>query len=346
MEGIGRHNRGDSVNGRGEPILIPNKKPKGHLNVAKSVKNDEFYTPYDVVENECEKYAEFYKGKTIYLNCDNPTHSQFYMYFNANFKRFGIKRLISSHYQDLVGNLFSKIPLQKHSFAEVREGDSCQKIPIKGDGDFRSRACRELMAECDVVITNPPFSLFRSFYKNVRRFKKYFLIIGPMTAVAYSDIFPDIISNKTRINDGGSQSVSFFTPNGDKNVAIYWYTNIPTSHGTLYPPHPMHEFSVFWDASGLKTFADTEIVCIDKIKDIPGAYDGMMGVPITFIEKYHPSQYKIFGLIRSSKETASYRKKYESRLKSGRLKPSDVCGENEVCPISTFHRFIIQKVKK
>lgn len=198
-----------------------------NLNNAKKAKNDEFYTLLEDIEKELSKYdPAVFKDKTIFCNCDDPTSSNFWIFFHMNFNRFSLKKLIATHY-NMDGNpsyamtYDSKDPKYDIDFSKGT------KIPLKGNGDFRSDECVNLLKQSDLVITNPPFSLFREFVAQLEEYNKQFIVIGNLNAITYKDIFPLIKDNRLWL--GFSQPKEFDTPNGQtKKISTRWYTNIDT----------------------------------------------------------------------------------------------------------------------
>ena len=196
-----------------------------NLHSAKKQKNDEFYTLYEDIEKEVEEYKNQLKDKIIFCNCDDPESSNFWKYLSNNFTYYGLKKLISSHYE-LNGNSYKlEISRDINGDDNIDKLDT-QKIPFKGNGDFRSDECIEILKECDIVITNPPFSLFREYIAQLMEYDKKFLVIGSYNAITYKEVFGFIKENKIWL--GNSFVKNFIKPNGEiqKFGNICWFTNL------------------------------------------------------------------------------------------------------------------------
>lgn len=239
-------------------------------------------------------YKKQFKDKVIYCNCDNPYESNFFKYFVENFNDLGIKKLIATNYKSKHMSIAYKAEI-----IEVKNVDDIFKNPknklttLKGDGDFRSDECIELLKEADIVVTNPPFSLFREYVAQLMEYKKKFLIIGNKNALTYKEIFPLIKENKIWI--GFNSPNEFIRPNGTitKNVAglTRWFTNLEVSKRhenlTLYKKYNPDEYPKYDNYDAIE---------VSKVAEIPYDYEGAMGVPITFIDKYNPEQFEIIAL--------------------------------------------------
>ena len=253
-----------------------------NLNSAKKSKNDEFYTQYMDIEKELYYYKEHLNNKIIYCNCDNPSWSNFYRYFRVNFFRLGLKKLVSSYY-----NSVSK------SFYSVYDGKEEIIYKLKGNGDFRSNECKELLKEADIVVSNPPFSLFREYISMLMNCKKSFLVIGNINASTCRDIFP--LFKENLIWFGVSRVECFITP--DKSLqrvgTAYWYSNLD-----VFSRYIKLNLTKKYDKNKYPKYDDYNAININKLNEIPYDYDGMMGVPVTFLTKYNPNQFSIIGLDR------------------------------------------------
>lgn len=256
-----------------------------NLNAAKKAKNDEFYTQYMDIEKELYYYKEHLNNKIIYCNCDNPSWSNFYRYFRVNFFRLGLKKLVSSYY-----NSVSK------SFYSVYDGKEEIIYKLKGNGDFRSNECKELLKEADIVVSNPPFSLFREYVAQLIEYEKKFLIIGAKGALVYKEIFP--LMKETKIWLGVNKNkgtMSFFINNKrteKKEVPSYWYTNL--EHYQLH--NNLNIYNNFYDKSKYPKYVNFDAIEVSKLDSIPCDYDGLMGVPITIFQYYNPKQFEIIGI--------------------------------------------------
>ncbi len=330
-----------------------------NLTNAKRTKNDEFYTQYSDIQKEIESYLEYdpdtFKGKVIYSNCDDPYESNFFRYFVLNFNRLGLKRLITTSYKPSpVANtqigLFGddvtlepakgrpKITANKFIINEVGDVDgdgsftledialqlkankNNEWAPLEEDGDFRSDECVELLKQSDIVVTNPPFSLFREYITQLFEYKKQFLIIGNLNAITYKEVFPMIKENKVWLGPSiSSGDREFVVPHyifkeignwrTDKNgvhyarvMGVRWFTNL--DHGRRHQPlefMTMAENKKFnkqiqkKETSYLK-YENYDAIEVPFAKAIPSDYGGVMGVPISFLDKYNPDQFKIVGM--------------------------------------------------
>ena len=257
-----------------------------NLNRAKSAKNDEFYTRYETINAEINTnehgYRPFFKDKVVYCNCDDPEESNFWKFFKARFNGLKLKKLISTHY-DQEG---------KSSYKLEYDGERVVKSELDGNGDFRSPECVELLKESDIVVTNPPFSLFREFVALLMKYEKKFVIIGSMNAITYKEIFPLIKDNKIWL--GYTQPKIFIQPDGSEKKFgnILWYTNleIPKRHEPMLLGGSYERGS---KKGMFPKYDNYDAINVDRVCDIPEDYDGVMGVPITFLDKYCPEQFEI-----------------------------------------------------
>lgn len=287
------------------------------LHKAKRAKADEFYTQLSDIENECRHYKEHFKGKTILCNCDDPRVSNFFFYFSQNFEHLGLKKLIATCYKSQDINLFSEGNTEKAVYI-VYEGDKNgnkkvddNELDIKelqGDGDFRSKECIELLKEADIVVTNPPFSLFREYVALLMEYEKKFLIIGTQNAITYKEIFKLIKENKIWLGNGFSGGNAYFkipeTASRDYAKGVYdeetklvkfrnccWFTNL--DHKKRHEKIVLYKTYIPEDFPKYKNY---NVIEVSKIADIPMDYNGVMGVPITFMDKYNPEQFEIIGM--------------------------------------------------
>ena len=258
-----------------------------NLTNAKKAKNDEFYTQLTDIEKEMRHYKEFFKGKVVYCNCDDARESNFFKYFSLNFEHLGLKKLISTGFKADGKGVVLVYEGDKNGNRIVDDNEIIVS-ELNGDGDFRSAECVEFLKECDVVVTNPPFSLFREYVAQLMEYGKKFLIIGSMNAITYKEIFPYIKNNELWL--GMNWIKDFVQPNGEikKFGNICWYTNID---------HKKHneELDLYrkYDATAYPKYDNYDAIEVSKTCDIPMDYDGVMGVPITFFDKYCPSQFEI-----------------------------------------------------
>jgi len=330
-----------------------------NLTNAKRAKNDEFYTQYFDIQKEIEKYLDYnpntFRAKVVYCNCDDPFESNFFRYFVLNFNKLGLKQLITTSYKPSpVANtqlgLFGddvtltklkgrpKITANKFIINEVKDIDGDGEfnlkdvakqlkankhnewMPLNGDGDFRSDECVELLKQSDIVVTNPPFSLFRPYIKQLFDYKKKFLIIGNINCITYKEIFQKIKNNEIWLGNGMGRWISgFIVPkayelygtearideNGDRIVATnncLWLTNL--DHGRRHQPLPLMtmeenlKYSRHKEIKGKKAYEkydNYDAIEVPFTDAIPSDYKGVMGVPISFLDKYNPDQFEIVG---------------------------------------------------
>ena len=329
------------------------------LTNARKAKNDEFYTQFSDIQKEIERYLEYdsdtFKGKVVYCNCDDPYESNFFRYFVLNFERLGLKSLITTSYKPSpVANtqlgLFGddktlqpekgrpKVTANKLIINEVHDVDGDGEFnlddvakqlrantnnewaPLDGDGDFRSKECIDLLKQSDIVITNPPFSLFREFVNQLYEYNKKFLIIGNINCITYKEVFPKIQNNEVWIGNGMGRWISGFivpeayelhgseariSESGERIVATnncLWLTNI--DHGRRHQPLSLMtmednlKYSKHKEIKGKKNydkFDNFDAINVPFTDAIPSDYKGVMGVPITFLDKYNPDQFEIIG---------------------------------------------------
>lgn len=283
---------------------------KRSVDKAKEAKKDEFYTQLEDINNELRHYREHFRGKTVLCNCDDPRVSNFFTYFAYNFEFLGLKKLITTCYKNQDIELFSDNSAEKAVYL-IYEGDkngdhipNADEIgvhPLKGDGDFRSAECIELLKEADIVVTNPPFSLFREYVAQLIEYDKKFLIIGHQNAITYKEIFPLIQSDRLWLGYGFKGGAGHFISNyEDKATAtdhregmirvsgVHWFTNLEIKK--------RHENIILYKSYNPESYPkydNYDAINVDKTSDIPYDYNGVMGVPITFLDKYNPTQFEI-----------------------------------------------------
>ena len=266
---------------------------------AAAAKNDEFYTRYEDINAEVMKYRRYFKDKIVYLPCDDPAgkKSKFWTFFVDNFDAFQLKKLIATHY-DTEGNAY-KIWIDGDTTGDgyVDEGDSKQE-DLESNGDFHSLECTAILQECDIVVTNPPFSLFRDFLAWILAAEKQFLIIGSQNAFTYKEVFPLIRDNKIWM--GYNMVKEFYQPDGSikKFGNICWFTNLPSMK--------RNEELVLvkkYNSIDYPKYDNYDAIEVSKVANIPMDYDGIMGVPITFLYKYNPNQFEIVGLMATTAVT-------------------------------------------
>lgn len=273
------------------------KSANKNLHKAKTGKNDEFYTQLSDIEKELRHYKDHFKDKVVFCNCDDPRFSNFFHYFSYNFENLGLKKLITTCYKNQERDLFSANNSEKAIYLEYSGDKNGDKVPnpeeigiheLEGDGDFRSAESIELLKQADIVVTNPPFSLFREYVAQLVEYDKKFLIVGNINAISYKEIFKFIKEDKVWL--GYNCARYFKIPDGSLFEAArsYWFTNLDIRKRhedmTLYKNYTPEEYP---------TYDNYGAINIDKSKDIPMDYDGAMGVPITFLDKYNPEQFEI-----------------------------------------------------
>lgn len=301
-----------------------------NLHSAKKAKNDEFYTTLEVIENELKHYKQHFKDKVVYCNCDDPNISNFFKYFALNFDYLGLKKLITSCYRNTDPDLRSKGVSDEAVWLEYEGGyNSLEDIQkhttihsFNGDGDFRSEESIELLKEADIVVTNPPFSLFREYVAQLVEYEKDFLILGNMNAITYKEIFPLLKDNKMWLGhkngsmefelpaDAEMKASGYIDENGKKIQKfgnISWYTNLP--HSKRYEDLILFRQYHPDDHPHYDTY---DAINVDKVANIPVDYKGAMGVPITFLDKHNPDQFDILGCSYSYGEPVGYHNDGES----------------------------------
>lgn len=266
-------------------------KQNGNLKAAKAAKNDEFYTQLTDIEKELKHYKHHFKDKVVFCNCDDPEWSEFWNYFKLNFDELGLKKLISTHYVD------NDVSDEPHSYKlELTEYNGTPiRTDLVGNGDFTSDECIKLLEEADIVVTNPAFSTFRAYVKLLMDYNKKFLIIGNKNAITYKEFFPYLKDKNVWI--GHTQPQEFRTPDGmTKQVAglCRWFTNLETKKRNgdviLWRKYYNEDGTVNEDAATrYRKYDNYDAINVDKVSDIPIDYYGVMGVPITMLDKYNPS---------------------------------------------------------
>lgn len=275
------------------------------LRNAKTQQKDEFYTQLADIEKECSKYKEAFRDKTIFLNCDDPLESNFWKYFALNFTHFGLKKLIATHFDETEPSYKLELTGDMDADGTINDDDVIQ-TPLAQNGDFRSPECIEILKEADIIITNPPFSLFREYVAQLVEYEKQFLIIGNTNALTYKEIFKLIKDNKLRTGyTNFNVGMYFVVPddwekwhkveNGKKLVRVStscWFTNLDvTKHHediVLYKQYSPDEYP---------KYDNYDAINVDKVTDIPADYPDAIGVPVTFIDKYNPDQFEIIDAI-------------------------------------------------
>ena len=321
------------------------------LNAAMKAKNDEFYTQLPDIENELQHYAEHFRGRTVLCNCDDPRVSNFFHYFAYNFELLGLKKLITTCYKNQDLDLFSQNSSEKAIYLEYTGDKNKNGIPdaeeigikeLRSDGDFRSPECIELLKEADIVVTNPPFSLFREYVDTLMKYGKKFVIIGNQNAITYKNIFLYIKENKLWLGNNNGD-MAFKVPEYYEERAtrfwiddtgqkwrsmgnICWFTNLDIKKRheklILYKKYSPEEYP---------KYDNYDAIFIKKVTDIPIDWDGAMGVPITFLDKFNPEQFEILGItdradnsgLRTKVYTKADAKNYSDLNRRGTIKTID-----------------------
>lgn len=261
-----------------------------NLRKAKKNKNDEFYTLISDIEKELMYYKDQFAGETVFCNCDDPEYSNFWKYFKLNFNHLKLKKLIATHYDE-----------EKATYKLEYDGKKIKKNKLKQNGDFRSPESIEILKEADIICSNPPFSKFRSYLTQILKYDKKFLIIGNQNALTYKEVFPLVKDNKIWLgyNAGAFEfkvpmdfkKKNTYVKNGQKYAKfgnIIWFTNLETTK--------RHEKLILYkeyEEDYYPKYDNYNAINVDRVKHIPKDYFGLMGVPITFIHKYNPNQFKI-----------------------------------------------------
>lgn len=300
---------------------------------AKNEKNDEFYTILVDIERELKHYKKHFKNKAVLCNCDDPKESNFVKFFSMNFEHFGLKKLIATHFKD--ADLFTREPPYKLEYTGAKKG---KRLPdptdfmkaMIGTGDFRSAECIELFEQTDIVVTNPPFSLFREYVAQLEEHGKKYLIVGNWNAITYKEVFKLVQENKLWIGINSNRNFSgFIVPSnyplhgtearideeGNRIVSsnnTCWLTNLdnPKRHEPLilYRSYNKKDYPKYDNYDAIEVSATNEI---------PQDYAGIMAVPITFLNKYNPDQFEILGIMDRANSSGLRTKKYnKSRVEN------------------------------
>ena len=345
---------------------------------------DEFYTQLTDIEAELRHYRDQFRGKVVFCNCDDPYESSFFKFFAMNFNHLGLKKLITTCYAgspisgkqlplfETAGLRDTQPPREPYQveISEVPDlnqdgaidladveyllrNDANTMTPLAGDGDFRSKECVALLDEADVVVTNPPFSLFQEYLAQLFEFGKQFLILGDQNAVTYADVFAQIMANKLWFGYENGGTKWFQVPddydittesrkkvvNGVKYFSmgrINWYTNLDTTKRhesmTLYKRYTPEEYP---------TYTNYQAIEVSKVSDIPADYDGAMGVPITFLDKYNPEQFELIGSSKWLSEPMSNFAQRGTYLQGG---PRFYVPEGNGTHRRTYERIVIRRI--
>lgn len=303
------------------------------LRQARKAKSDEFYTVLSDIEKELKHYKSHFKDKVVLCNCDDPRVSNFFHYFSYNFEKLGLKKLITTCYKNADMNLFSRHNEEQAIYLEYEGDKNNNRVPdpeeigirpLQGDGDFRSEECIELLKQADIVVTNPPFSLFREYVGQLVEYDKKFLVIGTWNAITYQEIFKLIQADRLWIGVNSNRNFSgFIVPphyplhgteariDDDGNRIISsnntcWFTNMDNAKRhdelILYQTYNDEDYPKYDNYDAIE---------VAKTNNIPIDYNGVMAVPITFLNKYNPDQFEILGIMDRANSSGLRTKKYE-----------------------------------
>ena len=290
------------------------KNTTAQLDKAKKQKKDEFYTQLSDIERELRHYEHHFRGKTVLCNCDDPRISNFFHYFSYKFEDLGLKRLITTCYKNQDRDLFTQNNSEQAIWLEYTGDKNGNRVPdpeeigikpLKGDGDFRSEECIELLKQADIVVTNPPFSLFRDYVAQLIKYDKKFLIIGHQNAIHYKEIFPLIRDNKIWLGYGFHGGAAHFINEHYEDYAtasdhkegmirvsgVTWFTNLEI-------PKRNEELVLYrkYSPQDYPSYINCDAIDVGKTSEIPEDWDGNMGVPDSFLNQYNPNQFEIVGL--------------------------------------------------
>ena len=323
-----------------------------NLKTAKKNKNDEFYTLMEDIEKEMRYYKDFFKGKVVYCNCDDARESNFFKYFSLNFEFLGLKKLITTGYKADGKGVVLVYEGDKNGNRRV-DNEEIIVNELNGDGDFRSEECIEYLKQADVVVTNPPFSLFRQYVKQLMDYGKKFIIIGNQNAIICKEIFPYIKNNQLWLGMSMNGSNRWFVAPDSyevkENAAGYkldekgrkmffvngvtWFTNIENKRRNekldLYKRYSFEDYP---------KYENFDAIYVNRVDEIPIDYDGVMGVPITFLYKYNPKQFEILDLINRYMIFDYFGVNEEVRKKHSHC--ANVNGK------STYARILIKKIQQ
>jgi hypothetical protein len=299
---------------------------------ARAARQDEFYSQLPDIERELRHYRTHFQDKVVYLNCDDPRVSNFFHYFSFNFEKLGLKKLIATCYKNQSADLFSRHDTEQAIWLEYegdRDGNNVPDLheigvrPLQGDGDFRSPESIELLKQADIVVTNPPFSLFREYVAQLMEYDKKFVIMGPQSAVTYKELFPLFMENRMWLGHPFQNGNAFFaTPKGATTTAyadgvfnaetglvkfrnVRWYTNLDIAR--------RHERLILvktYDPAEYPTYDNYDAIEVGNVADIPVDYDGVMGVTDNFLSSYNPEQFTILGITDRGNEFGLKTKEY------------------------------------
>ena len=334
------------------------KSSNNNLHKAKDSKKDEFYTQLSDIENELKHYKDHFKDKIVYCNCDDPRVSNFFQYFSYNFEALGLKKLITTCYKNQDAELFSQNESEQAIYLEYEGDKNGNQVPdiseigirsLSGDGDFRSAECIELLKQADIVVTNPPFSLFREYVAQLIKYEKKFIIVGHQNAITYKEIFKLIKENKIWLGYGFKGGAAHFINQHYEDYAsagdhkegmirvsgVQWFTNLDINKRhedlLLFKEYTPEEYP---------TYDNYDAINVDVTKHIPKDYKGAMGVPITFMDKYNPEQFEILGFTHRN-DPYNLKTKIYSKLDAENF--NDLNG-SPIIKIGNMYKFIYMRI--
>ncbi len=301
-----------------------------NLHQAKNAKKDEFYTQLADIENELKHYKDHFRGKTVFCNCDDPRVSNFFHYFSHRFESLGLKKLITTCYKNQNMDLFSTHENEKAVMLEYNGDKNGDKTPnaeeigiieLQGDGDFRSAESIELLKQADIVVTNPPFSLFREYVAQLVEYDKKFLIVGTQNSITTKEIFSLLKENKIWLGHKAGD-MSFIVPdeyemrdtrswrdekgNNWRSLGnTCWFTNLDHSKR-----HEELDLFKHYTPQEYPKYDNYDAINVNRVAEIPQDYKGVMGVPITFLDKYNPKQFELIGIDRYVEDNPNFGKRF------------------------------------
>lgn len=303
------------------------KNGNNNLHMSRAGKQDEFYTQISMIEKELKYYKKHFYGKVVFCNCDDPEESNFWKYFQLNFYELGLKKLISTHYEENRTSYKLEISIDDDNSGQLSIPDYT-RTQLKQNGDFRSHECVEILKEADIIVTNPPFSLFREYIEQLIKYKKKFLVIGNINNITYNEIMP-LYRNGEIWLGRNSGHFWFRVPNYYEPKAtdfkidelgvkwrrmgnICWFTNLDYKERyediVLYKTYTPEDYP---------KYENFDAIHIKECKDIPLDYYGLMGVPITFCAKHNPKQFEYLGI---DKEFTQKKERFKLKLPNGNIK--------------------------
>ena len=307
------------------------KSLNNNLHSAKNAKKDEFYTQLADIENELKHYSHHFEGKTVFCNCDDPRVSNFFHYFSYGFEELGLKKLITTCYKNQDVDLFSTHESEKAVMLayigdkngdKIPNADEIGVIELKGDGDFRSEESIAFLKEADIVVTNPPFSLFREYVEQLIKYDKKFIIVGNQNAITYKEIFQFIKEDKIWLGYKNGD-MSFQVPSDyevrqtrswvdDQGLNwrslgnACWFTNLD-----IEKRHEKLDLYKNYSSEEYPKYDNYDAINVDKVAEIPYDYSGTMGVPITFLNKFNPNQFEVLGIDRYIEDNPHYGRRFK-----------------------------------